>query len=119
MPKDRQQVNPIREVNSTEALNRFVTELNTKLETISNRLPSLTTPIAATMRQDQGELMTISQERSRDIPTLNTNPVDLNALKNDLSTNVLPTIQSELSDLRDSVKNLARILRELSQTLTD
>jgi len=119
MPKDRQQVNPIREINSTEALNRFVTELNTKLETISNRLPSLTTPVAATMRQDQGALMTISQERSRDIPTLNTNPVDLNALKNDLSTNVLPTIQSELSDLRDSVKNLARILREISQTLTD
>jgi len=119
MPKERVQVTPATDLSSGEAIARFVVDLNTRLDKISERLPSLTQQSIPELRGFQQTISAITNRTSTAIPDVIENPVDLNALKVDLKSNTMPAIIAELVALKKAQSDLAIILSKLINTLTD
>ena len=119
MSKQRPQLSPIRDLSSAEAMNRFVVELNSIVEWISQRLPSLDQDTIVDMRQKRGSVASIVNTEAVSIPDVIDNPVDLNALKVDLTTRVMPVVNSELASLRADIREIATIAAKIADTMTD
>ena len=119
MAKERVQVSPPTEVNSTEGLQRSFSELNARLEWITARLPSLTQATAVDLRSQRSPLSGVVNRKAVTVARVIENPVDLNALKTNLSNQVVPSIESELETLRADLKDVARIVAKLIDMLAD
>jgi hypothetical protein len=114
MAKERIQVVPPVDLSSGEAVARFVVDLNTKLDKVSQRLPADASKQLKVLRSD---LASLSAQKNPSIAIPNANPVDVNALKGDLEQHILPSIQAALDAHTESVRSIVEALTTVVDSL--
>lgn len=110
MPKQKFKITPKVSANDQASLDRFLVELNSRLEEISDRLPTLDIRTTTALMKKRRDVDSTLNGRANDVPSLGKNPIDTNALRDDLDHNVVPAIQAELEELRRIVVILAGAL---------
>jgi hypothetical protein len=117
--KQRYLCSPIPDAN-VGSLNRFLVELNLRLDEMAERLPSLDKTKTIKLKELKATAANAVSRKATEIPKFKqTATLDVTSLKDALELEAHPAAQTELTALKNDIKALGDTLNLIIDVLTD